>query len=33
LSAGQKVLIRIGPHNAARLKSKLRELREALAGG
>ena len=32
LSAGQKVLIRIGPHNAARVKSKLRELRRGLAG-
>jgi hypothetical protein len=30
LSAGQKVLIRIGPHNAARVKSKLRQLRQAL---
>jgi hypothetical protein len=33
LSAGQKVLIRIGPRNAARVKSKLRVLRQALAGG
>ncbi|HHH43146.1 MAG TPA: DUF3014 domain-containing protein [Gammaproteobacteria bacterium] len=32
LSAGQKVLIRMGPRNAARVKSKLRELRRALAG-
>jgi len=32
LSAGQKVLIRIGPRNTARVKSKLRELRQALAG-
>ncbi|GMQ88244.1 MAG: hypothetical protein BMS9Abin08_1476 [Gammaproteobacteria bacterium] len=32
LSAGQKVLIRIGPRNAARVKSKLRELRQALVG-
>ena len=32
LPAGQKVLIRIGPRNAARVKSKLRELRQALAG-
>ncbi|MFQ5642316.1 MAG: DUF3014 domain-containing protein [Thiogranum sp.] len=30
LSAGQKVLVRIGPRNAARVKSKLRELRQAL---
>jgi hypothetical protein len=32
LSAGQKVLLRIGPRNAARVKSKLRELRQTLAG-
>ncbi|HWO40218.1 MAG TPA: DUF3014 domain-containing protein [Candidatus Eisenbacteria bacterium] len=31
LSAGQKILIRIGRENAARVKSKLREFREALA--
>jgi hypothetical protein len=31
LSAGQKVLIRVGPDNAARLKTKLRELRTALS--
>jgi hypothetical protein len=30
LSAGQKVLIRVGPDNAARIKLKLRELRESL---
>jgi len=30
LSAGQKVLIRIGPRNAARVKAKLRELRKGL---
>jgi hypothetical protein len=30
LSAGQKVLIRIGPSNAARVKDKLREIREAI---
>ena len=30
LSAGQKVLIRIGPHNASRVKKKLRELRRGL---
>ncbi len=30
LSAGQKVMIRIGPENAARLKRKLRELRQRL---
>ena len=32
LSAGQKIFIRIGPRNSARVKSKLRELRQALAG-
>ena len=32
LSAGQKVLIRIGPENAARLKARLRELRTLLVG-
>lgn len=32
LSAGQKVLIRIGPRNAARIKTKLRELRGLLVG-
>jgi len=32
LSAGQKIFVRIGPRNAARVKSKLSELREALAG-
>ncbi len=31
LSAGQKVLIRVGPDNASRLKAKLRELRAALS--
>lgn len=30
LSAGQKVLLRIGPRNAARVKAKLRELRQGL---
>lgn len=30
LSAGQKLMIRIGPENAAKLKAKLRELRQAL---
>lgn len=30
LSAGQKVLLRIGPRNAARVKTKLRELRKGL---
>lgn len=30
LSAGQKLMIRIGPANAARVKAKLRELRQAL---
>lgn len=32
LSAGHKILVRIGPDNAAVVKAKLRELREALAG-
>jgi Protein of unknown function (DUF3014) len=31
-SAGQKVMIRIGPQNAGVVKAKLRELRQALAG-
>jgi hypothetical protein len=30
LSAGQKVLIRIGPENAALIKAKLRDLRREL---
>lgn len=32
LSVGHKLMIRIGPDNAARVKAKLRELRTALAG-
>ncbi len=32
LSAGRKMLIRIGPRNATRVKSKLRDLRQALTG-
>lgn len=32
LSAGQKVLLRIGPQNAARVKARLRELRSLLTG-
>ena len=31
LSAGQKVMLRMGPENAARVKAKLRELRRELA--
>ncbi len=31
-SAGQKILIRVGPENAARIKTKLRELRRELTG-
>lgn len=31
-SAGQKILIRIGPDNAARVKTKLRELRRQVTG-
>jgi hypothetical protein len=30
LSAGQKILVRMGPDNASRVKSKLREFRQAL---
>ncbi len=32
LSAGQKVLVRMGPDNEAHVKAKLRELRKALQG-
>lgn len=32
LSAGQKLMLRMGPANAAKLKAKLREIRAALAG-
>ncbi|HYC37683.1 MAG TPA: DUF3014 domain-containing protein [Usitatibacter sp.] len=32
-SAGQKVLIRMGPENAGRVKAKLREIRAALLAG
>ena len=32
LSAGQKMLVRMGPDNAARVKAKLRELRKTLQG-
>jgi Protein of unknown function (DUF3014) len=32
LSAGQKILVRMGPDNEARVKAKLRELRKALQG-
>jgi hypothetical protein len=31
-SAGQKILIRMGSENAARLKAKLREIRRQLTG-
>jgi DUF3014 family protein len=31
LSAGQKIMIRIGPENAAAMKAKLREIRQELA--
>jgi hypothetical protein len=30
LSAGQKILLRVGPENAAKLKAKLREIRSAI---
>ena len=33
LSAGRKILIRMGPENAARVKAKLRELRAQVARG
>lgn len=33
LTAGQKILIRVGPDNAARLKARLRELRVLLVAG
>ncbi len=32
LSAGRKIMIRVGPDNARRLKAKLREIRQVLAG-
>jgi hypothetical protein len=32
-SAGQKVLVRMGPANARRIKAKLREIRALVAGG
>jgi Protein of unknown function (DUF3014) len=31
-SAGQKILVRMGPENAARLKAKLREIRQKVTG-
>jgi hypothetical protein len=31
LSAGQKIMVRIGPDNAARVKARIKELRQALA--
>jgi hypothetical protein len=33
LSAGQKMLVRMGPENEARVKAKLRELKKALSRG
>lgn len=33
LSAGQKILVRMGPDNAARVKARLRELRRRVEGG
>lgn len=33
LSSGHKLMLRLGPDNAVRVKAKLRELRAALAGG
>ena len=32
MSAGHKLMVRIGPEQSARVKAKLRELRDALAG-
>ena len=32
LSAGQKILLRMGPENAARIKAKLRQIRQELTG-
>jgi hypothetical protein len=32
LSAGQKILVRVGPENAAKLKAKLREIRREVTG-
>ncbi len=32
LSAGQKMLVRMGPQNASRVKIKLREIRHVLVG-
>jgi hypothetical protein len=32
-SAGHKILMRVGPENAARLKTKLREIRAQVTGG
>jgi len=33
LSAGQKLMVRMGPDNATRIKAKLREVRQRVAGG
>jgi hypothetical protein len=33
LSAGQKMLVRMGPENEAKVKAKLRELKKALTRG
>jgi hypothetical protein len=33
LAAGQKILLRVGPENRARLKAQLRALRQQLAKG
>ena len=33
LSAGQKMLVRMGPENEAKVKAKLRELKKALSRG
>ena len=33
LSAGQKILVRMGPENEAKVKAKLREIKRALTRG
>ena len=33
LSAGQKMLLRMGPENEAKVKAKLREIKRALSRG
>jgi hypothetical protein len=33
MSAGQKILVRMGPENEAKVKAKLREIKRALTRG